>query len=211
MLLWKDRAKKHLRLMLLLPTLLPLSACGLSGGPLSGQVLEEGTHKPVPGAIVVVKWVGSVPAFADSQTVCVHVESTVTDQQGKYELPGWSKPSTVGPVVMNLGPVVTAYKPSYGWLEKPSQKEEIVYLAQFRGTTSERLDFLLRVLGNTSCGSQDESEKNLINVRKALYEEAQNLSRIKEDGRKVEAILYDLEILELGFETATKRHLQRGR
>lgn len=177
---------KLLRVLLMLLTLSPLSACALSGGPVVGQVVEEGTHKPIAGAIVVAKWMGSVPAFADSQTVCVHVESAVTDQEGKYELPRWSKPSTVGPTVMNLGPVVTAYKPGYAWPTKPSQKEEIVYLTAFKGGTNERLDYLSRVISATSCVSAGESYKNLYRVKRAVYEEARTVAQTADEKRRAE-------------------------
>ncbi|MGH8766817.1 MAG: carboxypeptidase-like regulatory domain-containing protein, partial [Burkholderiales bacterium] len=82
---------KLLRCMLMVLNLLPLTACALSGGPVVGQVVEEGTHKPIPGAIVVVRWRGDLPGFADSRTVCYHVASTVTDEAGRYRIPAWSK------------------------------------------------------------------------------------------------------------------------
>jgi len=37
---------------------IPLTACALSGEAIEGRVLEEGTNKPIPGAIVVVRWIG---------------------------------------------------------------------------------------------------------------------------------------------------------
>jgi hypothetical protein len=177
---------KLLRLMLMLLTLLPLSACALSGGPIVGQVMEEGTHKPVPGAVVVANWVGSVPAFVESQLVCVHVESTVTDREGKYKLPRWSKPSTVGPVVMNLEPVVAAYKAGYEWSEKPSQKIEIEYLVPFKGGKKERFDYLSRVISGTTCVSAGESYKNLYRVTHAVYEEAREIAQTADEKRRAE-------------------------
>lgn len=186
MLLCKDNAMKLLRLMFMLSTLLPLSACGLSGGPVVGQVIEEGTHKPVPGAIVAAKWVGNVPAFAESRTVCVHVESAVADQEGKFRLPRWRKPSTVGPVVMDLAPVVVAYKPGYGLPAKPSQADEIVYVAPFKGTTKERFDYLGRVISATSCVSAGESYKNLYRVTHAVYEEGKAIARTPDEKQRAE-------------------------
>lgn len=209
MFLCKDRAKKHLRLMLLLPALLPLTACALSGGPIVGQVVEEGTHRPIPRAIVVAKWVGSVPAFADSQTVCVHVESTVTDQQGKYELPGWSKPSTVGPVVRNLGPVVIAYKPGYAWSTKPSQQDQIVYLARFEGSVDERFQYFSSVISNTSCGSSGESGKNLYWLWMALHEEAKSFAVTTEQKKRADRLRSHAQST-IVDETKPKRYDEHG-
>jgi hypothetical protein len=46
-------------------------------------------------------------------------------------------------------------------------------------------------------------------MRKALYEEAKTLAQTEREKQIVEVFLYGLEIIELGFETAEKRHLQR--
>lgn len=54
-------------------------------------VLDEDTHQPIKGAIVVARWVGTISALVDSQTTCYHVESTTTDAQGRYQLPAWTK------------------------------------------------------------------------------------------------------------------------
>lgn len=178
---------KLLRFVLMLSMFLPLSACALSGGPVSGQVLEEGTLKPIPGAIVVGRWIGSVPAFAESRTVCVHVESSVTDQEGKYTLPRWSKPSTVGPLVLHLEPVVSAYKPGYGLPTKPSQKEDVVYLAPFKGDVKKRFEYLDRVISGASCGGAGESRKTLYRLQRALYEEASTIAQTADEKRYAES------------------------
>ena len=166
--------------------LLSLSACGLSGGPLSGQVLEEGTRKPVPGAIVVAKWEGNVWAFVETRLVCVHVESTIADQEGRYKLPRWSKPSTVGPVVMDLAPVVVAYKPGYGLPSEPSQEQEIELIAPFKGRVKERFEYLDRVISSTSCVSAGSSYRNLYRIRSAIYQEARSIAQTLEEKRYAE-------------------------
>ena len=51
-----------------------------------GLVLEEGSDKPIAGAIVVARWKG-VAAFTTS--VCFHVESTETNEKGEYFFPAW--------------------------------------------------------------------------------------------------------------------------
>jgi len=190
--------------------LLPLTACGLSSGSVSGKVLEEGTDKPIDGAIVIVRWKGYVSAIVDAQTVCVHVESATTDKRGNYKVSGWSKPSTMGPV-FNVKPVVSAYKVGYGLPGNPAQKDEDVYLAPFKGTSGERLEYLKRIHGAISCGAQDESEKNMLPFLKALHGEAKSY----EDSRKLapyemslpQSIQYEIDKIELGFEEAGKRHL----
>lgn len=84
------------------------------------------------------------------------------------------------------------------------------YLKPFTGTRGERLEYLSRLHGATGCGAQDDTEKNRVPFLKALYQEALPLAQTEEEKRKVESILYDLEIRELGFEKAQKRYLERA-
>ncbi len=179
---------KFLRLMSMLPTLLPLSACALSGGPVIGQVVEEGTNKPIPGAIIVVRWRGDLPGFADSRTVCYHVASTVTDQAGGYRIPAWSKETEKDwqKRIINKEFVIDVYKAGYGWPTKPSQKVEIEYLAPFKGDTKERFDYLSRVISGTTCVSAGESYKNLYRVTHAIYQEAKAIARTADEKQRAE-------------------------
>lgn len=164
--------------------LLPLTACGLSSGSISGRVLEEGTGKPISGAIVVVRWKGYVSAIVDAQTVCVHVENATTDEMGNYKVNGWRKSSTMGPV-FDVKPMVSAYKAGHGLPSKPAQNDEDVYLAPFKGTREERLKYLMRMSSATSCPSAGSSSKNLYPMYKAMYEEAKHISVTAEDSRAV--------------------------
>jgi hypothetical protein len=69
-----------------------LNACGLSGGPVSGQVIDETTGKPLADAIVVVHWRGSwTKIVGESNSGCYHVETARTDAQGKYQIPAWTR------------------------------------------------------------------------------------------------------------------------
>ncbi|TAK97111.1 MAG: hypothetical protein EPO07_13885, partial [Verrucomicrobia bacterium] len=67
-----------------------LALCGcagqdyLNGGPIDGMVLEEGTHQPVAGAVVVMEWQGDTGGPVESNTVCYHLEVAASDAQGKF-------------------------------------------------------------------------------------------------------------------------------
>ena len=190
------------RLICALLLTLPLSACALSGGSVEGRVLEEGTDKPIAGAIVVVRWQGYVTSLVDSHGVCVHVDSVVSDSEGRYKLSRWSKPSKVGPV-FDLEPAVEVYKVGYGRPRTPSQKDEIVHLVPFKGGSRARLEMLWSI--GQECASAGESEKSWIPLRRALYEEAKGLVQSPDDAKTVRAMLYRLEILEIGYDAATKK------
>ncbi len=160
------------RFMTLLFCVLPLSACAVSGSGIEGQVVEQGTNNPISGAIVIARWHGTASLLVDSQTVCVHVESTVTDDQGRFHFSRWYQPPRR--LVSGVQPTATAYKPGY---EGKLFEEKIYHLKPFTGGRGERLRYLRRMSGAIGCGSSGESEKNLYLLRKAIYEEAKQIAR----------------------------------
>lgn len=115
---------------------LPLQACALSGGPVDGVVLEEGTNKPIPDAVVVVLWKHHQ---GYSGTVCYHVETATSNEKGEYHIPKWSNPSDTR-TLMDPYVSASAYKPGYGLPTQPSQKDQEVLLAPFSGGRGERLE-----------------------------------------------------------------------
>jgi hypothetical protein len=73
--------------------ILALRACALSGGPVSGQVIDETTGKPVADAIVVAHSHGSwTKIVGESSSACYHVETARTDAEGKYQIAAWTRP-----------------------------------------------------------------------------------------------------------------------
>ncbi len=196
--------------------LLPLTACGLSGGPLEGRVLEAGTNKPIPGAIVVARWQGTYSQIVDSQDVCYHVESTTTDAQGRYQIPAWKEKSKG--LMFSAGPwLIDAYKTGYetywpkGYSATEEYKKNIRYLALFKGTREERLKYLQQMNSATGCGAAGESKKNQKLFAKALYEEALTIANTAEEKKIVDNLLFSLEIIELGYEAAERRDIDRSR
>lgn len=203
------------RALLVIAALLPLTACGLSGGPIEGQVLEAGTNRPIPGAIVIVRWKGtySIP-FADTRSSCYHVESATSDAQGRFKTSVWTAESK-GPLFSEDYWEIDAYKAGYeSWRPANFHKTEeykrnVRYLSAFKGTSGERLRALWSL--EAQCGSAGVSEKNLIPLRRALYEEAKGLVQSPEDAKIAKSMLYQLEILELGYEAATKKMYPQNR
>lgn len=202
----KTLSKCLVYLTMILVSVSPLSACAYSGGPLDGYVLEERTNKPIPGAIVVVRWQGTAFSFVDTHTVCMHVESATTDDQGRYHIASWRK--SAEPVgVRNLEPIVTAHKAGYEWSSVFS--ENVQYLKPRTGSVDVRLIYLLRVSSATRCGEAKASEKNLLPLKKALYQEASAIASTPEDKEKAETLLFGLESLEFGSVEALNRTIER--
>lgn len=207
---------KLLRVFLWILVLLPLTACGLSGGPIEGQVLEVGTRKPLPDAIVTVTWQGSYFQIAESRTQCYHVESATTDQQGRYKIPKWHE-STKGPF-FSAGPFwIEVYKAGYEAYFPPGNfdrtedyKNNIRFLAVFKGTSGERLEQLKRINDVTTCFESKVSKKSLT-LQKAIYQEARNIAQTSQDKKVVEILLFGLESEQFGSMNALKRMDDRKR
>lgn len=208
-----NKPRKVPALVVALLALLPLPACAasLSGKAIEGKVLEEGTHQPIPDALVVARWQGHLATFAHGKTVCYHVLSTTTDKQGTYRFPAWKKDITED-WQKNVRPetvLITAHKPGHQWSSVLSEKGDVQYLKPSTLSRGERLEYLERLYGSTGCGSGGDSERNAIPFLRKLYDESLSLTQTAEDQRQVESILYGIEKLELGFEPAQKRHLDR--
>lgn len=182
---------------LALIALLSLTGCvTLFAEPIEGQVLEKDTNKPIVGAIVVIRWKERIPmGLIDSQTVCTHVESTTTDNDGRYRLPGWKRDALR---------YTDTYKPGY---ERAGGAKGILYLKPFSGTREERLKYLSRAA--VSCSDKHDVEIKLVPLYKALYEEANGIAVTKEEKIKALHRLKDIEILEMGSNKAWENFHRR--
>lgn len=205
-------------LLLLIVTLcLPLQARALSGDAIEGKVLEEGTHKPIPEAIIVVRWSGHLASFAHGKTVCYHALSALTDENGVYHIPAWKKKITevwqknVRPETV----IITVHKPGYeeyrppGYVRTEAFKQNIRYLKPFTGGREERLAHLKRVDESTRCNVESEQQKIRYPLIKALYEEAKAIAVTKQDIRTVNSLLYMVESMNLGEEKAFQNMSER--
>jgi hypothetical protein len=207
--------KKTLLALGLLFGLSTLAACATTPlQPVQGQVLEEGTNKPVANALVVGRWMGTVThGIVESRTVCYHVESTTTDAEGRFTLPPTEKEYKyrdgdhyTSITVYKLG--YEAYLPP-GYARSEAYRQNIRYLQPFAGGREERLAYLSRIA--VSCSDKKEIEINLLPLYKALHEEAKGLAITRDDKLKVLYRLRDVERLELGTDKAWENFRRRER
>jgi hypothetical protein len=167
------------------------------------KIRNDGSEKPIVGAIVLARWEDDVY----HGTVCFHVESTITDAEGRYHIPAWEKKHIWGNTG-NQRVHVRPHKAGYRWTDKHI-KNELRSLTLDNRTREQRLEYL-RTL-SPGCGSRDESEKNQLPLLRAVYEAAESIAITKEDMRTLNGILYKLEIIELGYEVAQERFLKKAR
>ena len=198
-----------IRIVAVMLALLPLTACGLSGGPIEGQVLEAGTNKPIAGAIVIMRWEGTYDQIVESKTACYHVETATTDAQGRYTIPAWHE-MTKGPF-FNASPEgfrEDAYKPGYvrsdAYFKKQTYRQNIDLLEPFKGARGRRLEYLQSLSGK-ECGSRDAYAGKLMPLYRALYEEARSIAVTPEEKHLAGGLHYSLDSLELGEEESLRR------
>lgn len=184
-----------------------LFACAHRPPPVSpeaieGRVLEQGSEKPIGGALVVMLWRGHL---GYSGTICYHVATATTEANGDYRIPPQTRPEPyIGLSERSRAPVV--YKPGYRQLPVQSQPGT-TYLEPFTGGRGARLEYLSGV--SVSCSHKREIEIELLPLHEALYEEASSLAVTREGKIKALRHLRDIEELEVGSTQAWENFHRR--
>jgi hypothetical protein len=68
-----------------------MNAMKLSSPPIKGVVVEAGTGTPIPGAVVVVRWIGYYSALDGGGELCPGAMAVKADSEGRFEIPAWSR------------------------------------------------------------------------------------------------------------------------
>ena len=114
-----DKVHAVLGAMGLVVLMLAGSACGSlfhTAEDLSGRVVDDSTGRPLAGVIVVAQWqpyyVGL--AHAPGHRGVVHVQESVTDEEGRYIISGWGpKALPIGSEMRSADPALNFFKPGY--------------------------------------------------------------------------------------------------
>lgn len=159
---------------------LSLSACALSGGPVSGRVVDQATGRPIHDAIVAVHWVGSrTRVVLESSSTCYHAETARTDANGRFSVAAWLRAWSFEDLLLTTdGESYNAYKPGYRF-ERMDLASATIYMAPYRGPTA---SYFRDVLGSPgwSCPGAGASRKNLYRLWKAMADEAEALGTTPE-------------------------------
>lgn len=95
---------------------LTLPSCAMEG-----QVLEEGTNKPLAGVIVIATWHGSKLNPVHSISTCFHLETATTDKNGKFKMPSFS--GNFDPFIVDRNRYLDVYKAGYQQSANPAPSE----------------------------------------------------------------------------------------
>ncbi len=159
----------------------------LYGRHIAGQVVDAATRQPVPGAHVAFLWRSTVNPSGftghNSRDICFHAAATITDAQGRFDVPAWSKWKTYD--VDAVDPTVLVYAPGFEPIQKHLHSEpsdepvdhlrERYALNAFAGTADQRIHMLFFGLANQHCDWGGESKKSLVPLLKGIYIEARSL------------------------------------
>lgn len=187
-----------------------IDAIKTSASSLQGQVVEVGSKRPLAGAIIVALWketLSAAPIPADSRTVCGHLESTITDSQGDFQLPTWQGYAPSMYISYKAGYIRSDdfYQPQY-----LATSRYIDLLQPFKGTKSERLKYLSMLFDWTQCIEVKDSTVKRLPLVKAIVEEAESVGGDTPEERKnVESLVFGMESMEYGAEEALERMRER--
>lgn len=159
----------------------------LYGRHLAGHVVDAATGHPIAGAHVAYLWQATINPSGftghNSRDICYHAAATVTDAQGRFDIPAWSKWETYD--VDPVDPRALVYAREYEPIQKlvvskrgdsPAEHlNERYVLKSFSGTADERVQMLFFGLANQDCDWGGQSKKSLLPMLKAIYVEAKAL------------------------------------
>jgi hypothetical protein len=158
-------------------TALALSSCALSGGPISAQVVDETTGKPVADAIVVIHWHGSwTKIVGESSSGCYHVETARTDANGMFEIEKWKRAWHSSDLRFSPnGMDWLAYKPGYWRGKSGMARPDTLYIAPLNDTKAAYFETVLSAPA-WACPGAGESHKNEYRLLHAMATEARMLA-----------------------------------
>jgi len=180
---------KIVHIILALSLMMSLEACALSGGPVSGRVLEEGTKAPIVGAYVSVCWTGYVSSMVDATTVEFHAALARTDEQGRFHIPAWKK-DPVHPWQENIrgiSPSFKVYFPGYTYSDSETIVEKGTFLLK-RDTSPPSARFERIMTSTHPCLGAGQSNRSLYPLDEALYQEAKPLAVTKREHEKLQLL-----------------------
>ena len=201
--------------LLLLSVVLCLTACiptryFVKPEPVEGVITNYETGEPIPDAFVVARWTGTSGGLGHGGgAICFHVEVTKTDAEGRYFIPPPEIESDY-PKYREPRILVLAYKPGYRrpyWVNNvPSPTDQ---LHETDETSAVRMDYLHDVDKNTSCSQAGKSRNNLLPLYEALYADATQAVKTKEDKKYTYYFLENVESLVVGDSEAYDRYIER--
>jgi hypothetical protein len=144
----------------------------------TGVVVDAESGKPLPGAVVAIRFKRSNTGHAGEH--CFRSMAVETQTEGRFRFPAWKQENTRANATIG---VVTVYKQGYAQPSRPTlvkqenrsfagiafsdtiripATEIQLSVTPFRGTDEERMQHLRTVVANFSCRWQAESDDRIL-------------------------------------------------
>ena len=168
-----------------------VTGCGIVNLPFTGQVTDAETGEPIEGAIIVALWTGNA-GLIGARSICYHVESAISDENGGFRIPGWV--GTEGFWAARRSATTYAYKRGY---EEASvskvYKNNIKYMDEikmkkFTGSNAEWFKYLNRLVSRTFCLEAGVSQRALFKFYKAIYEDYKASAKTTDEVKTIDRI-----------------------
>jgi len=138
--------------------------------PVSGRVVEAGSGRPIEGAIAIVYWEGVV--LIKGSHTCMHVETAVTDAEGRYRTREWSfdQPAIYGDHETRY----SVYKPG---MQFSYVRFSSLEMKPWPGSREDRLHELRRLSRTADCAGQPSL--GVADLKQAIAAEVETLVQTK--------------------------------
>lgn len=159
----------------------PLAAVAFEDGPVDGLVVDTKTGAPISGAVVAATW-NRREDPAHGMPICRHVQTAISDGQGRYHIDRWGESRTLGSILFGTPFAVglRVFKPSYtdtrgviGLTSAPPPGE--LRMNAFAGTRAERLKYL-RDEARLACTGAGLEQRALQPYLQAVVSEAETVA-----------------------------------
>lgn len=158
------------------------------GERVAGHVVDAESNQAIAGAHVALLWESPIEPHGftahNSRDICFHAAATITDAQGHFAIPPWKEWTRYS--VESHDPIAIVYARGYaprqivmyeGPFQPPIERaNERFELPRFSGSVDERLNVMWWGKANHACSYGGESQKSLVPMLRAMYEEARQIA-----------------------------------
>ena len=167
---------------------------------LEGEVLEEGTNKPIAGAFVVAAWMGQAYNPVQSASVCYHAEIVTTNEKGRFRVSEFS--GNLNPLIVQRDRLLDVYAPGYNVSPNSLFEAGKYFMTRRTGTKEEQF---AQVKSASTYDCIDSLDRRLLPMYRASYQERASLAVTDKQKRTViSGTLWAIERIELGEAAAGK-------
>jgi hypothetical protein len=86
----------------------------IGAAPVSGRIVDEQTHAPIAGAHILAMWqLNAFPVMELGATATFQVHESVSDADGRFSFPGWTRFKRPWQYVDERSPELYAFKGAY--------------------------------------------------------------------------------------------------